>query len=225
MSEISVSNDWTGYTVVFSPLSWLGVFIVVAASSMVVYVVSKAKCDRSARDAVVFAVASLLLKELDPGFASSSNATSMRIACLTTLLYGFIVFTAYTATMTSFLSVAVIGPGIENFRDLMESGKILLRFKVMQLNSMNKSAGIKLRILSGSAMHSSIRHSKKGTEMREIYHMIRRDPSTLVDSYANWRDLVLEGYAVIRPLEDAYLLMQKHPCQIHAPRGIFHTCT
>ena len=128
MSEISVSNDWTGYTVVFSPLSWLGVLIVVAASSMVVYLVSKAKCDRSARDAVVFAVASLVLKELDPSFASSSNATSMRIACLTMLLYGFIVFTAYTATMTSFLSVAVIGPGIENFRDLMESGKILLRF-------------------------------------------------------------------------------------------------
>ena len=90
---------------------------------------------------------------------------------------------------------------------------------------MNKSADIKLRILSGSAMHSSIRHSKKGTEMREIYNVIRRDPSTLVDSYANWRDLVLEGYAVIRPLEDAYLLMQKHPCKIHAPRGIFHACT
>lgn len=74
-------------------------------------------------------------------------------------------------------------------------------------------------------MHSSLRHSKSGTEIRDIYDIIRHDPSTLVDSYANWRDLVLDGYAVVRPLEDAYLLMQKYPCQIHAPKGISFTCS
>ena len=61
MSEVSVSNDWTGYTVVFSPLSWLGVFVVATASLAAVYLVSKSNCDRSAADAFVFAVASLVL--------------------------------------------------------------------------------------------------------------------------------------------------------------------
>ena len=50
----------------------------------------------------------------------------MRIVCFTVMMSGFILYSTYAATMTSFLSISLKTPSIATLEDVVGSGKTSL---------------------------------------------------------------------------------------------------
>ena len=77
-------------------------------------------------DSLAFAIASFAVRELDQNFVPSSKRLSMRIVCFTVMMSGFILYSTYAATMTSFLSISLKTPSIATLEDVVGSGKTSL---------------------------------------------------------------------------------------------------
>ena len=101
---------------------WLATIIAIALAFAVVHAVS----DSTLADSLAFAIASFAVRELDQNFVPSSKRLSMRIVCFTVMMSGFILYSAYAATMTSFLSISLKTPSIATFEDVLNSGKTSL---------------------------------------------------------------------------------------------------
>ena len=125
MSDTSANVDWNweAYSGVFTPLFWLACLLATAVASGFAYLVAASNSGIGFADAVAFSVSSLLQKELDQSFASASPRLSFRIVSLSVLVCGFVVYSTYTATLTSFLSVSLQKPLINSYEDLIRSGK------------------------------------------------------------------------------------------------------
>ena len=50
----------------------------------------------------------------------------MRIVCFTVMISGFILYSTYAATMTSFLSISLKTPSIATWKDAVNAGKTSL---------------------------------------------------------------------------------------------------
>ena len=123
--KTSISTDWRGYFLVFTPKCWLATIIALTLAFAVVHMIAKSP-KINLVDSLSFSIASFLVRELDQNFVPSSNRISMRIVCFTVMMSGFIVYSAYTATMTSFLSISLNTPTIATFEDVANSGKTCL---------------------------------------------------------------------------------------------------
>ena len=123
-SGTSLNIDWNGYTV-FTPLGWLATFVTLTSTFAVVHLVVK-RMNINAMDSLSFALASFALRELDQNFVTSSRNLSMRIVCFTVMMSGFLLYSTYAATMTSFLSVSLEGASITDYEEVLKSGKRLV---------------------------------------------------------------------------------------------------
>ena len=109
----------------FTPQCWLATIGAITLAIAVVHIVAKSKGSNLV-DSLSFTVASFAIRELDQNFVLSSKSISLRIVCFTVMTSGFIIYSTYAATMTSFLSISLKSPSVANLKDFVNSGKTYL---------------------------------------------------------------------------------------------------
>ena len=159
----------------------------------------------------------------------SSNRISMRIVCFTVMMSGFTLYSTYTATMTSFLSISLKTPSIATWEDAVNAGKTnvpLILFDLLWHTPLFQIPDQTLALLPGSATHDKFKRSRKGDRepynwFYSIYQKTKLDKNAFYDQSANEDtkyNMLTNGYFFIRHLDnDIQSLMKNHPCKLVYP--------
>ena len=162
-------------------------------------------------------------RELDQNFVPSSNRISMRIVCFTVMMSGFILYSTYAATMTSFLSISLKTPSIATWEDAANAGKKSLPMQCLFLmwyaRTLFQIPDQTLALLAGSATHDKFKRGYR-EHFHSIYQKTKLDKNAFYDQSANEDtkyNMLANGYFLIRHLDEIQSLMKNNPCKLVYP--------
>ena len=197
------------YTKVFRWSFWVVSIMSVASLSGIIHLmVGFGGRQRSFAESLQFVCSCFFMRELDTGFAGGIRSFSGRILAFTALGLGFVVFSGYSAVLTSHLTVKEAVSGFEKWEDLL-------------------SDDVKVAMNLGSMYTDVLSLSKEGSTFRRLFEKMKRDPlgfyrggryNGIAHSLGSEKKRLMNlGYLVATSTE-SLMIMPGYPCKLtHTP--------